>query len=185
MTELSDMDISQNYFELFDIPVGFELDLSMLRRKYQELQKVTHPDRYASASEQERLLSVQKAALINDAFTTLKHPLSRAKYLLQLHGVNYDDEKNTIADGAFLMQQMELREAIASIPGTKDPYGAAAQVIEEIEKHMRGLYGFLQREFEVLIPGAPVEEMLDAIRKLQFFEKLRHEAELVESKLDD
>jgi molecular chaperone HscB len=73
------MAASQNYFELFNLPISFDVDIASLKEKYQDLQKVVHPDRFTSASDKERLLSVQQAASINDAFDTLKKPIARAR----------------------------------------------------------------------------------------------------------
>jgi molecular chaperone HscA len=103
-------DLSHNHFELFGLKAGFEVDGETLALRYRDLQKETHPDRFANASEQERRLSVQLAAQINEAFRVLKSPLARARYLLELKGVVIDDT-DTRMDPAFLMEQMELREA--------------------------------------------------------------------------
>ena len=62
-------DFSKSYFELFDMPVEYDVDMGKLQSRYRELQRLTHPDRFASASDQERRLSVQQAALINEAYT--------------------------------------------------------------------------------------------------------------------
>ena len=67
-----------NYFELFDLPSLFELDVNALRLKYLELQRIVHPDKFANASERERLLAVQKTAQINDGYSMLKSPITRA-----------------------------------------------------------------------------------------------------------
>lgn len=178
------MEVSQNYFELLGQPVGFDVDLSSLKSNYQALQKAVHPDRFANASDQERVLSVRQAALINDAFDTLKKPIGRAKYLLQLSGVEYNDENNTVMDPSFLMHQMELREGIASIKSAKDPFQVAEDLISEIESHIKDLLKALSRSFAQDVANHS-DEIISNIRKLQFFEKLRIEVENVESELDD
>ena len=94
-----------NYFELFNIPVFFDVDLSLLPQTYQQLQRLTHPDKFASGSEQEKLLAVQKNSQVNDAYSVLKSPLSRAEYLLSLRGIDLKHEQQTIKDSAFLMNK--------------------------------------------------------------------------------
>ena len=71
-------DFSKNYFELFGLPVGYIVDAKALAERYRELQRIVHPDRFANASDQERRLSVQGAALINEAYETLKDPIARS-----------------------------------------------------------------------------------------------------------
>ena len=52
------MDLTQNHFELFGLPVAFYIDAQKLEERYRELQRTLHPDRYANAGERERRLSV-------------------------------------------------------------------------------------------------------------------------------
>lgn len=103
---------TDNYFQLFGIPVSFDVDLELLSQRYRNLQREYHPDRFASAPEQKQRLAVQMSARINDAWQTLKDPLSRGRYLLSLQGVEVDMDKNTAMDPAFLMVQMEYRERL-------------------------------------------------------------------------
>ena len=97
-----------NYFELFALTRSYVLDTNELRAKYLELQRAVHPDKFANASEQNRLLAVQQSARINDGFGMLKTPINRAEYLLLLAGIELSHEYQTIKDPTFLMEQMEL-----------------------------------------------------------------------------
>ena len=81
--------------------------MSELNRRYLLLQQEFHPDGYAKKSDAEQRLAVQMAALINQAFETLKSPLHRAQYLLERTGISADEQSKTTSDGAFLMQQIE------------------------------------------------------------------------------
>ena len=83
--------LKQNHFQLFSLPEQYRLEHSQLDARYRDLQRSVHPDRFASASDQERRLSVQHAAQINEAFETLRDPLKRGRYLLQLRGKVIED----------------------------------------------------------------------------------------------
>ena len=109
-----------NYFQLFNLPVSLNLDKAQLSRAYQTLQQLTHPDKFASGSDQEKRIALQKNAQVNDAYSTLKHPLSRAQHILALRGIVIDGEQHTMQDTAFLMQQMELREALEDAKQNED-----------------------------------------------------------------
>jgi curved DNA-binding protein CbpA len=89
------LDIHQNHFELFDLPASFAIDLDQLDRHYRKLQSEVHPDKFAAASPAERLRSMQLATHVNEAYQTLKSPITRARYLLHLHGVDTLEETNT------------------------------------------------------------------------------------------
>jgi len=101
----------QNYFELFNLPEKFQLDLEMLQENYRAIQKEIHPDRFATSSENEKVQSMIKSTQANDAFQTLKSPIKRAKYILSLHK---SVEKITLPPD-FLMQQMEWEEHFETI----------------------------------------------------------------------
>ena len=70
-----------DYFTLFGLPASYTLSLEPLAARYQELQRQYHPDKFASGSAAEQLAAVQQSATINQAWQTLRHPLTRAEYL--------------------------------------------------------------------------------------------------------
>lgn len=105
----------QNHFELFGLPVSFELNLSELDQAYRTIQNQVHPDRYVTASDAEKRVAMQWTTRANEAYQILKRPLKRAAYLCELHGTDLATESNTSMPAAFLMQQMEWREALDEI----------------------------------------------------------------------
>ncbi|MDX2073161.1 MAG: Fe-S protein assembly co-chaperone HscB [Alphaproteobacteria bacterium] len=103
-----------NYFELLNLPTTFTLDLTALEAAYFSAQRRYHPDRFVGKPAEEKLKAAQISANLNDAYHTLKHPLSRARHLLALSGITVLDEANSAKpDKALLMEIMELQEAIA------------------------------------------------------------------------
>lgn len=100
-----------------------------------DLQRQYHPDKFASASAAEQLASVQQSATINQAWQTLRHPLTRAEYLLSLHGYDTACEQHTVRDTAFLMEQLELREELDEIEKSQDEERLAAFI-----KRVKGMY---------------------------------------------
>ena len=106
----------QNHFELFELAPGYALDTAALESAYREIQARVHPDRFAHAGDAERRASMQWTTRINEAYRTLKSPVRRAKYLLELNGVDVAFETNTSMPPEFLMKQMELREALEPFP---------------------------------------------------------------------
>lgn len=173
--------LQKNHFELFGLEPGFELELENLSARYRDLQRAVHPDKFANASDQERLLSVQQAAQINEAFQTLKSPLSRARYLLELKGFALDDT-DTAMDPMFLMEQMELRESLAGVRDNSDPFAELMKLRDTIEGRESGLISDLGSAFGSADPAA-LEGARDTVRKLQFMEKLLQELEELEDEL--
>src|SRR5258708_40255863 len=106
------VNLNQNHFELFGLPARFAVDAAALEARYHELQREVHPDRFAAASEAKRRVSMQLATRVNEAYQTLKSPLRRAVYILQLRGVDPKVETNTAMPSEFLMEQMSWRDRI-------------------------------------------------------------------------
>lgn len=177
-------DFSKNYFDLFGLPVTYRVDMAAVSERYRELQKLVHPDRYANAPEQEQRLALQRATLVNEAFDTLRDPLKRAIYLLQLNGVDTNAETATTRDGAFLMQQMELREALAEVRGQPDPLAALDRVMAQVGGLLKEQIAQLAVQFEAATPEQ-LESARESVARMQFLSKLHSEAEALEAELDE
>ena len=176
------MVVMHNHFSVFELPSTFDLDLSELTLRYRELQKVVHPDKFASSPEQERLQAVQRAAQVNDAFVILKAPLTRAQHLLELNGIVA--EKNaTISDPMFLMQQMEMRESLEDAAAKDDALTAVEDAIDGIEDVYRDLLGNIKSMFAEATPD--YKKINDSVLKLHFFNRLKNEAETLLASIED
>ena len=127
---------------------------------------------------------MQGAARINEALETLKDPIARGAYLLTLHGIEMDAQKETTHDMAFLMEQMELREELAEIRDQTDPLQAIFDLGIRINKQIKTLVGQMALQFETATPDQ-LEEAREILRKMRFLEKLRTEVESVEADLED
>lgn len=173
------LDFQRNYFQLFNLPQGFSLDQALLGTRYRQLQMELHPDRYASASAHEQRLAVQYSALVNEAYTTLRKPLDRALYLLQLAGMTQENISGQRIDGGFLMAQMELREKLESMSEMVDPQTALDHLIAEINADVVEL----RSEFAKAYSAEDLSAAACACVKMQYLDKLLLEAELLESSL--
>ncbi|MBY4678874.1 Fe-S protein assembly co-chaperone HscB [Marinobacterium sp. CAU 1594] len=175
------MDIKQNFFELFALPVAYQVDQQQLAGRYRELQKVLHPDRFSHLSERERRLSVQYTAYLNEAQATLKSPLKRAQYLLKLQGVDTTSETSVTMEPAFLMRQMELREELDAAARAADPEAALEALQQEVADELRQQ----RQQFEARYQADDFDAAAGAVRKMQFLEKLVLEIEAQEDQLLD
>ncbi len=130
--------MSLGYFELFGLSPAFNINLAVLERNYRKLQSASHPDRFVTASAAEKLQSMQTSTLANEAYQTLNNPASRAKYLLELQGINAIAETNTALSPEFLMQQMEWREAIGDATQAKN-INALENLLSEMQAEAKTL----------------------------------------------
>ena len=169
-----------NYFELFQLPATFDVDPDILTRHYHILQRTSHPDRHTQSVDTAQRLALQHAMTINEAYQTLKDPLQRAIYLLNLQGIHPDTADNT-QDSAFLMEQMALREELAGIPQQPDPGAAADHIQDKIRGLITTQLADLTNWFAT--PGKPHIACV-AVHKLQFLYKLQQEATRLASRLN-
>ena len=170
----------QNHFELFDLAPGYALDNAALDAAYRGIQARVHPDRFAHASDAERRASMQWTTRVNEAYRTLKSPVQRARYLLELNGVDVAFETNTSMPTEFLVQQMELREALERAGDAKD-----AAALDALRGELRA---------ERLVMERALAEAIDArrdyagaaglVRKLMFLEKLDADIDLAYEALE-
>jgi len=180
----SNKGLTQNYFELFSLNVSFDIDLKKLSENFRVLQQAVHPDRFANASDQERRISVQRAAQINEAHQVLKSPQRRARYLIELQGVVFDDQVNPVMAPIFLMQQMELREALSDVKSSADPEAALVKILSDLKFSRTEILNKLGEQLN-RPEHANIEKASQLMHELQFLDKLQSESELIEEELMD
>ena len=176
-------ELSSTHFELFGLPQSFSVDRAQLDSRYRELQRTTHPDRFVNAGDQERRLSMQQAARVNEGYQVLKDPLLRGRYLLELAGYPFSDAQHITSDAAFLMEQMELREALGEVRAAADPFTALAAVMDRVTADYNSLTKELQQQFDSAVTDQ--ESVADTLMKMQFFRRLEEEAQELEAALED
>ncbi len=168
---MTNTDFSADYFTLFNLSRAFRLETIALDKRYREIQTQVHPDRFVSASDAERRLSMQWATRVNEAYQTLKKPLSRAQYLLSLAGQDIGAEDNTAMPPEFLMEQMEWREAVAEARSGREQ-NELEQLHHRVKQRMNRRYDQLA---ELLDDQQNFTAGAELVRKLMFLEKLLFE----------
>ena len=111
------MHLQADDFELFGLPRRFAQERAQIDLRWKELQRQAHPDRFAAQGAAAQRVAMQWAVRVNEAYRRLKTPLERASYLCELRGATIGAENNTAMPAAFLMQQMEWREALDEAHG--------------------------------------------------------------------
>ena len=160
----------ENHFDLFQMPARFAIDTAQLDAAYRELQGRVHPDKFAAASDPEKRVAMQWATRANEAYKTLKSPLRRAAYLCELHGIDLGIESNTAMPPAFLMQQMEWREALDEARSTRD----MAQ-LEALEQSLNAVRREMTERIGELLDQSQFVQAGQRVRELMFVEKFGEE----------
>ncbi|MGV8891403.1 MAG: Fe-S protein assembly co-chaperone HscB [Burkholderiaceae bacterium] len=160
----------QNHFDLFQLPQQFKIDASALDIAYHEVQNRVHPDKFVNATDAEKRVAMQWATRANEAYQTLKDSLKRAAYLCELHGIDLQTESNTAMPVAFLMQQMEWREALDDAKAAKD-----MAALEQIDVALRTVRKEQVTQIGTALDSDDFTKAALGVRQLMFLEKFGHE----------
>ncbi|HZJ56195.1 MAG TPA: Fe-S protein assembly co-chaperone HscB [Myxococcaceae bacterium] len=101
-------------FDVLGLPRGVDVDKAELERRYRERSLRLHPDRAGKDDPRERRLSLERTALLNEAYKTLRDPEPRAFYLLKLHGLDLlkEEARAVTVPPSVLEEVLELREQL-------------------------------------------------------------------------
>jgi molecular chaperone HscB len=168
------VNLQSNDFELFGLPQRFAQDRAAIDARWKQLQHEAHPDKFAAQGAAAQRVAMQWSVRINEAYQRLKDPLKRAAYLCELHGVAVNAENNTAMPAAFLMQQMEWREALEDASSVAD----LDQLSDEVSRNRRELL----QQCEQLLDGAQdYAGAVAQVRALMFIERFASD---IESRFD-
>ena len=169
--------LAVNDFELFDLPVQFAQDRAQLDTRWKDLQRETHPDKFASQGTAAQRVAMQWSVRINEAYQRLKDPMRRAAYLCELGGAPIQAENNTAMPAAFLMQQMEWREAM------DDATDAAAleALLDDVQQAHQAA---LQQCAQLIDTAHDLPAAAQQVRALMFIEKFLRDVEVRMDHLD-
>ena len=155
-------------FKLFGLEPGFALDRAALDERWKTLQRQAHPDRFAAQGAAAQRVAMQWSVRINEAYQRLKDPLKRAAYWCELNAAPIQAHSNTAMPPAFLMQQMEWREALEEADGAK----AIEALLQETEAARRALLEQLARTIDAQRDAPAAAQQ---VRALMFVERFADE----------
>ena len=89
-----------DYFTFFGLARKLELNVPGLEKEFYVLSRKLHPDLYSRADPREQEWSLEQSSQLNDAYRTLKDPITRTRYLLRLEGVELEEQSNTATEQA-------------------------------------------------------------------------------------
>jgi molecular chaperone HscB len=157
-----------DHFARLGLPAALDLEPASLDRAYFALQRQWHPDRFVARPPDERARASSEAAALNDAYRTLKDPLSRAVYLAGLRGVELPGDGKTIDDPELLMEAMEAREALHEAESPDAVATLAGQAKRQAQEALAELADLFLRDDKPAIRKT--------LLRLRYFDKFAEEA---------
>lgn len=155
-----------NYFALFGLPIGFQLDRTKLRTAFMEIQKASHPDKFVGEGAFEQQNALEKSALANKGFGILNNAEKVLPYVLEIKGVLTPEEKYNLAPH-FLMEMMELNEAWMEASDESDKN----TVINQINAIQTEIYAPVKKYLEMDQIDSLTQEELLQIKEYYFKKK--------------
>ena len=147
MTEKTAIRETDN-FGFFGLERKLGLDVAALERRFYELSWKLHPDNFHNASAEEQELSLEKASVLNDAWRTLRDPVARVEYVLELEGVRREGEIKQQAPPDLLAEVFELNEYLEELRAAHRAGGKAAQ---ELRNHLEEARASFQQKLETVL----------------------------------
>lgn len=164
------MNLQSDDFELFALPAQFAQNRAHIDSRWKELQREAHPDRFAAQGAAAQRVAMQWSVRINEAYQRLKDPLKRAAYLCEMRGAPLRAEDNTAMPAAFLMQQMEWREALEEAHSEAD----VDRLDDEVSEARHGLLAECER---LLDQAGDAQAAAQQVRALMFVARFARDIE--------
>ena len=138
-------------FTVLDLPRQLTLDLADLERRYHAASRAVHPDRFQTAGPRERELSLGASAAVNRAYRTLRDPVARGRYWLELHGARLGDGSPQVPP-AIAAEVFETQEKLEELRAAARP--DLRREVEALRDGFTGRLGALRDELGALYASA-------------------------------
>lgn len=158
------IDISSlNSFEVFSLPVAFQVDLKSLNSQLLKLQGVLHPDKFIGKKDEQEI-SISNSTHVNSAYKLLKNHIKRAELMLNLAGI--DPKNDKVTDMEFLMRSFAWREELES-----------GENIDDLEQNIEDEYNAHLQEFAKKYEAKNYDTAKEVFLKLRFYKRFLDEIE--------
>jgi molecular chaperone HscB len=159
-----------NYFELYNIPQSFHPDAAAVKKKYYELSRKYHPDRFTLADEESQKEALRMSAMNNEAYKVLNNADATMAYVLKLHGLLEEEEKYDLPPD-FLMEMMDLNETISDYEMDAENETMKLQAAQALQEQLDTWDAQVAPLTDKFDPEKPDEALLKQIKDSYFRKK--------------
>jgi molecular chaperone HscB len=132
--------VTREYFEFFGLPRNLALDAADLEKRFYALSRKYHPDLYARKSQAEQEEALEASAVLNDAYRTLRDPVTRLTYLLKLEGFDIGEQGTKDVPPELLEEIFELNMALEEDPADSSARERFLEMRNVIDAEMRNKF---------------------------------------------
>ena len=170
-----------DFYSIFGIPRTLGLDLNDLQARFYKLSRVLHPDHYTRKSETERECSSQATARLNDAWRTLRDPVSRAEYVLTQEGFEASEQRAKDVPPELLEEVFDLNMALEEL---RMGDSSARPALEQASKKFIGMRDDIDRglanlftRYDLTNDRAVLADIRSALNRRNYIRNLVQEVE--------
>jgi len=153
-----------DFYEIFGLPRSLNLSLDNLQKRFYELSRQLHPDRFMQKPEAERQRALDMSSALNDAYRTLKDPIKRAQYLLGLEGFDIGEQRSKDVPPELLEEVFELNMALEEMRGGDD---SARPQLEAAEKNFTNMLADSSQQLEGLFAQYDAAQSRDVLAQVR------------------
>jgi molecular chaperone HscB len=147
----------EDYFSILEVPRKFGLDRENLEKRFYNISRMLHPDRFTTFGSAAQDLSLKRMSFLNQAYGTLKNPNSLRDYLLELEGIKIRKPSvpSDLAESWFELQELML----------EDPVTAEKKLVE-FENELKTLKLSIQQKLAELEKAYDQEAVTSILEKI-------------------
>ncbi|SCN59688.1 chaperone protein, putative [Plasmodium chabaudi adami] len=149
-----------NFFELFDLEASYDIDKNILKKKFNDIQKIYHPDQNSQNPELEKVNEV--SSYINHAYKTLLNDIDRAVYIMDKKYDYKIKEEENLEDEEFLFEIVEINEQINNPDAN----------IAELTKEYKDKYQDHVEKIKLHFKEKDFINVINALKKLKFINRI-------------
>src|SRR5579875_1460003 len=138
---------SRNFYQFFGLERKLALDESALQKRFYQLSREWHPDRFSRKGPEESARAMENTAIINDGYRTLRDPVKRAEYLLTEEGFPIGEQRSKDVPPELLEEVFELNMALEEMRSGDE---SARPQLERARENFLGLRAGVDRDLESL-----------------------------------
>ncbi len=130
--------LPSNYFDFFELDRKLTVDEEYLQKRFYELSRQWHPDRFTRKAAEEQAQSLEATSLLNDGYRTLRDPVKRAEYLLTEEGFPIGEQRSKDVPPELLEEVFELNMALEEMKSGDEMARPQLEAAKETFGSLRG-----------------------------------------------
>ena len=139
--------LPKDFYEFFGIDRKLALDTDALQKRFYELSRTWHPDRFSRKSSSEQEQALEATAILNDGYRTLRDPVKRAEYLLTEEGFPIGEQRSKDVPPELLEEVFELNMTLEELKGGDD---SARPQLESAKANFLNLRAQIDHDLDAL-----------------------------------